>query len=146
MVSHPAIYQHDSEAGTPPINEAIGLAVATDYLADVGLDRIAAHEKLLASRAHQRMSDIDGLSILGPGPQHSCGIVTFVVEGVAAQDISVLLDLQGIAIRAGHHCTMPLHTHLNLSASCRASFYLYNTLEEVDRLADCLSDVLVKLR
>lgn len=134
------------EAGTPPINEAIGLAAAANYLKEVGLQAITAHEKQLAACAHQELASIDGLRILGPGPDYGCGIVTFVVDGAAAQDISVLLDLQGIAVRAGHHCTMPLHQHLGLSASCRASFYLYNTTDEVTQFAQSLGTVLEKLR
>ena len=134
------------EAGTPPIVEAIGLAAAIDYLQGLGMEQIAKHEKELAAIAHQRIGSIDGLTILGPSADLTCGIVSFSVEGVSAQDISVLLDIQGVAIRAGHHCTMPLHNHLGIPASCRASFYAYNTVDEVNRFADILIDVLAKLR
>lgn len=134
------------EAGTPPITETIGLAAAIDYLQSIGVEAIGEHERKLATRAYTRLATIEGLRIPGPDPQHTCGIISFVVEGVSAQDISVLLDLQGIAIRAGHHCTMPLHNHLGISASCRASFYLYNTLDEVDRFADVLGEILPRLR
>ncbi len=134
------------EAGTPPIVEAIGVAAAIEYLKPIGLDRIAAHETHLAAVAQAELDKIDGLHVLGPDPQLKCGIVSFVVEGVSAQDISVLLDLQGVAVRAGHHCTMPLHDHLGISASCRASFYLYNTEEEARHFADSLATILPKLR
>ena len=134
------------EAGTPPITQAIGLAAAIDYLKSVGIENVATHERKLATTAHDALSKIDGLRILGPSPEHTCGIVSFVIDGVSAQDVSVLLDLQGIAIRVGHHCTMPLHNHLKISASCRASFYLYNTEQEVQQFANGLSEVLRKLR
>jgi cysteine desulfurase / selenocysteine lyase len=135
------------EAGTPPIVEAIGLGAAIDYLsAHVDLDDVLRHEQNLANRARERMAEIPGIRLTGPGGDRACGIVSFAVEGCAAQDIAVLLDLQGIAIRAGHHCTMPLHQHLGLSASCRASFYLYNTAEEADLFVDRLSEVVERLR
>ncbi len=134
------------EAGTPPIVETIGLAAAIRYLDGVGLNRIAQHERTLAAIAHARMSEIEGLTILGPSPEHKCGIVSFVVDGVSAQDLSILVDLQGVAIRVGHHCTMPLHNYLNISASCRASFYLYNTAAEVHRFVDVLQEILPRLR
>lgn len=134
------------EAGTPAINEAIGLSAALDYLNQIGVERIGQHERMLAALAQQQLAEIDGLRILGPEADQTCGIVSFVVDGVSAQDISVLLDLQGIAIRAGHHCTMPLHQDLNIPASCRASFYLYNTVEEVTRFAEVLAEILPKLR
>ena len=134
------------EAGTPPITEAIGLAAAVDYLNKIGVDRIGEHERVLAKQAQQQLKEIDGLRILGPEAQLTCGIVSFVIDNVAAQDLSVLLDLQGIAIRAGHHCTMPLHNHLGIPASCRASFYLYNTPDEVEYFTATLKTVVGKLR
>ena len=134
------------EAGTPPINETVGLAAAIDYLNEAGVQRIGQHERKLASQAREQLANIDGLRLLGPEVESACGIVAFVVDNVSAQDISVLVDLQGIAIRAGHHCTMPLHQHLGISASCRASFYLYNTEDEVSRFAEALAEILPKLR
>ena len=134
------------EAGTPPIAEAIGLAAAIEYLAPIGLATVARHEQHLAEVAEQRLAGIEGLHVLGPSPALKCGIFSFHVDGASAQDISVLLDLQGIAVRAGHHCTMPLHQHLGIPASCRASFYLYNTVEEVEKFADALVKILPKLR
>ena len=134
------------EAGTPPIAETVGLHAAIEYLTGIGLQTVAQYEQHLAAHAQTRLREIDGLRILGPAPEHTCGIVSFVVDGVSAQDISVLVDLRGVAIRAGHHCTMPLHTHLDISASCRASFYIYNTAEEIDSFVDALSEILPKLR
>ena len=134
------------EAGTPPIVEAIGLGAAIDYLEQLGLDAIGDHARRLAQLAFQKLESIDGLKILGPSAEQRCGLVSFVVDGVSPQDISILLDQQGVAIRAGHHCAMPLHQHLGIKSSCRASFYLYNTVEEVDQFVDALQTVLAKLR
>lgn len=134
------------EAGTPPITETIGLTAAIGYLEQIGMEKIGRHEQRLAAIAREQLADIDGLRLIGPGPDHACGIVSFSVDGVSAQDISVMVDLQGIAIRAGHHCTMPLHEHLGIPASCRASFYLYNTEDEVVSFAKALKEILPKLR
>jgi len=134
------------EAGTPPIVEAIGLGAAIEYVNKVSLPAIAEHEKLLAGRLVERMAEVEGLKILGPSLEHRSGIVSFVVNGVAPQDLSILLDQQGFAIRVGHHCAMPLHQKLGIKASCRASFYLYNTIEEVDTFVDALAAVVKRLR
>jgi cysteine desulfurase/selenocysteine lyase len=134
------------EAGTPPIVEAIGLGAAIEYVDRVSLPAIATHERLLAGRLMQRLAEIEGLRILGPSIEHRSGIVSFVVDGVAPQDVSILLDQKGFAIRVGHHCAMPLHQQLGIKASCRASFYLYNTLPEVDAFADALAAVVKRLR
>jgi cysteine desulfurase/selenocysteine lyase len=133
------------EAGTPAIVPAIGLGAAIDYLQEIGLDAIHAHEAQLTQFAHQRMREIGGIKILGPQPSQKAGIVSFVVDGVHAHDVAQLLDRHGIAIRAGHHCAMPLHKRLGVTASNRASFYFYNTTAEVDALADALADVQKKL-
>lgn len=129
------------EAGTPPIVPAIGLGAAIDYLSAIGLERIHAHELLLARRAHELLAQIEGVRIIGPAPEQKAGIVTFVVEGVHAHDVAQTLDGRGIAVRAGHHCTMPLHKRLGLTATTRASFYFYNTLAEVEHLAASLQEV-----
>jgi cysteine desulfurase / selenocysteine lyase len=129
------------EAGTPPIVPAIGLGTAIDYLKAVGLPAIVEHEHVLCRRAHQVLGTIAGLHFLGPAPEHKTGIVSFVLEKIHAHDIAQLLDRQGIAVRAGHHCAMPLHKRLGINASTRASFYLYNTLEEVDKLGQALENV-----
>lgn len=133
------------EAGTPPIVEAIGLAAAVRYLSDIGLDQIAEHEKSLARRARERLAQIRGIAFLHRNCEVSSGIVSFHVPGVSAQDIAVLLDRKGIAVRAGHHCTMPLHDFLGVPASVRASFYLYNTAEEVDYFGDRLQETIERL-
>jgi cysteine desulfurase/selenocysteine lyase len=123
------------EAGTPPIVPAIGLGVAIDYLQRVGLPAIHEYETILTRRAHEVLADVGGVHIYGPPPEHKSGIVSFAVEGVHAHDVAQVLDRHGIAIRAGHHCTMPLHKRLKVTATARASFFFYNTLEEVELLA-----------
>ena len=97
-------------------------------------------------RAHELLGEIEGLRILGPEPDLKDGIVSFVIDGLSPQDISIFLDRGGVAIRAGHHCAMPLHQYLGVRNSCRASFYLYNTVEEVEQFAEILKSVVVKLR
>ena len=110
------------EAGTPPIVPAIGLGAAIDYLQSIGLPKIHAYESLLTQRAHQRLEEIGEVRFLGPPPEDKAGIVSFTLQGVHAHDIAQLLDRQGVAVRAGHHCTMPLHKRLGINASTRASF------------------------
>jgi cysteine desulfurase/selenocysteine lyase len=131
----PADLPYRFEAGTPMIVPAIGLGKAIQYLQQVGLERIRAHELALTRQAHALLEEIPGLKILGPPPEHKGGIVTFLLEGLHPDDVAKALDIQGIAVRSGHHCAMPLHHRLGISASTRASFYLYNTPEEVARLA-----------
>jgi cysteine desulfurase/selenocysteine lyase len=134
------------EAGTPPIVEAIGLGAAVDYLNQFELDEIHNHETLLARQAMKQLAEIQGLQIFGPSADDRAGLVSFVVDGVSPQDVSILLDQKGVAIRAGHHCAMPLHQHLEIKSSCRASFYLYNTSEEVDSFVNSLRAVVKRLR
>jgi len=126
------------EAGTPPIVPAIGLGTAIDYLNKIGLDTIHRHEQLLAARAHEVLGALGGVRFLGPAVGEKAGIVSFTFEGVHPHDIAQLLDRHGVAIRAGHHCAMPLHKRLGINASARASFYFYNTLAEVDRFGEAL--------
>ena len=127
------------EGGTPIIAGAIGLAAAIDYLEDIGLDNIERHEHALAAYAMERMSEIDGLTIYGPlDPEKRAGLVTFNLNDVHPHDLATVLDMHGIAIRAGHHCAQPLMKWLDVSATARASFYIYNTEEDVDRLVDGL--------
>ncbi|MEP7285979.1 MAG: cysteine desulfurase [Chloroflexota bacterium] len=128
------------EAGTPAIAQAIGLGAAIDYLKTVGLDAIHAHEVTLTNYAIEHLSQIPGLTIFGSSPDR-VGVVSFTLDGVHPHDIAQGLDSAGIAIRAGHHCAQPLHTKFNLTASARASFYLYNTLSEVDKLVETLDKV-----
>lgn len=118
-----------------PIAEAVGLASAIDFLTEVGLENIHEHETELARYALELLSDIDGVEIYGP-MTNRVGIVTFNLKGVHAHDLSTILDTMGIAVRAGHHCCQPLMRWLGVSATARASFYLYNTKAEVEKLAD----------
>ena len=124
------------EAGTPPIVPALGLGTAIDYLNSIGLQQITDHERSLLIRAHEVLEETGCVRILGPRPEQKAGIVSFLVDGVHAHDVAYLLDRNGMAVRAGHHCAMPLHERLNAVASNRASFYLYNTLEEVELLGE----------
>jgi cysteine desulfurase/selenocysteine lyase len=134
------------EAGTPPIVPAIGLAAAVDYLQKIGLDHIHRYEQVLTKQAHEMLARLDGVRILGPAPSLRGGIVSLVVEGVQANDLAMAMDEQGVAVRAGHHCAMPLHARLGVSASTRASFYFYNTPEEVEKLGVSLQKALRLLR
>ncbi|OQP12107.1 UNVERIFIED_ORG: cysteine desulfurase /L-selenocysteine selenide-lyase (L-alanine-forming) [Anoxybacillus amylolyticus] len=118
------------EGGTPIIAGAIGLGAAIDFLEQVGLDAIAAHEHELAQYALERMADIEGVTVYGP--KERAGLVTFNIDGVHPHDVATVLDAEGIAIRAGHHCAQPLMKWLGVTATARASFYLYNTKEEID--------------
>jgi cysteine desulfurase/selenocysteine lyase len=124
------------EAGTPPIAPAIALGVAVDFIESVGFEAIVRHETELLDHASRRLSALPSLRILGPAPQHRSGLIAFTLDDIHPHDVAQLLDRRGIAIRAGHHCAQPLHTQLGIAASARASFYLYNTTDEVDRLAD----------
>jgi cysteine desulfurase/selenocysteine lyase len=127
---------HKFEAGTMPIAEAAGLSAAIDYLGEVGLDAVHAHEQSLLADALTQLRDISGLRILGPDQPTDRGTaISFEVDGVHPHDVSQVLDELGIAVRAGHHCAWPLHRKLGVQASTRASFYLYNTHEEVTALA-----------
>ena len=137
----PAEIPEKFEAGTPPIAEAIGLRAAAKYLQSVGLDRIKMHEHDLCHRADKGLREIDGLQIIGPSPDLKGGIISFHIDGVHAHDVAQQLDTRGIAVRAGHHCTMPLHHSLGVTSTTRASFYLYNTIEEVDRLVDAVREL-----
>jgi cysteine desulfurase/selenocysteine lyase len=127
------------EAGTPAIAEAVGLGAAVDYLTGLGIDAIREHELELTSYALDRLAGLDGVRVLGPSVEERVGVVPFTVAGVHPHDVAQVLDGQGIAIRAGLHCAQPLHEKLGLGSTARASFYLYNTREEVDRLADGIS-------
>jgi cysteine desulfurase/selenocysteine lyase len=130
------------EAGTPPIAAAIGLGKAIEYLAQIGLEAIGQYERILTQRAHEVLKAFGQVRLLGPAPHRKAGIVSFVVQGVHAHDVAHVMDRQGIAVRAGHHCTMPLHKRLGVSASTRASVYFYNTLEEVEKLGEGLTETL----
>jgi cysteine desulfurase / selenocysteine lyase len=122
------------EAGTSPVAEAVGLGAAIDYLEAVGLEAIEAHEHALAAYALEALAEVPGLTLYGPPAERRAGIVMFNVEGVHPHDVAQILDLDGIAIRAGHHCCQPLMRKLGVTATNRASFYLYTLPEEIDRL------------
>ena len=122
------------EAGTPAIAEGIGLGAAVDFLQEVGLDWVWQHEHALTSYAYERLAQVEGLRIIGPGPEQRGGLVAFTLGDIHPHDLSAVLDGDGIAIRAGHHCAQPIHDRLGIVASARASFYLYNTFGEVDKL------------
>lgn len=128
------------EGGTPIIAGAVGLAAAIDFLEEIGLDEIEKHEHELAAYAMDRMSSIDGLTIFGPkDPGERAGIVTFNLDDVHPHDVATVLDMNGIAVRAGHHCAQPLMKWLQVTATARASFYVYNSEEDIDRLVAGLS-------
>ncbi|WP_435067793.1 bifunctional cysteine desulfurase/selenocysteine lyase SufS [Haloplanus sp. C73] len=128
------------EAGTPSIAQGIAFAKAVEYVDDIGMENVRDHEELLASYAYDRLTEFDGISIYGPPGDDRGGLVAFNVDGVHAHDLSSIVNEHGVAIRAGDHCTQPLHDKLGIPASARASFYIYNTREEVDALIDAISD------
>jgi cysteine desulfurase/selenocysteine lyase len=130
------------EAGTPAIAEAIGFGEAVVYLETVGMDKIAKHEHDVVSYALDRLAEVPGVSLFGPDADNKGGVAAFMIDGIHPHDVSQILDEEGIAVRAGHHCAMPLHEKFAIPATARASFYLYNTLEEVDHLAESLYKVL----
>jgi len=128
---------HKFEAGTPPIVQAIGLGAALDYMMQVGRDRIAAHEASLKDYAHERLGRLNWLKIHGNAKDKGA-IISFSVDGLHPHDISTIIDRSGVAVRAGHHCAQPLMERLGVTATCRASFAMYNTKAEVDALAEAL--------
>lgn len=128
------------EAGTPNIAQGIALAEACDYLDDIGMESIQRHEAELAEYAYERLTEWDDVEVYGPPADDRGGLVAFNVEGLHAHDLSSILNDYGVAIRAGDHCTQPLHDVLGATASARASFYLYNTKEEVDQLVEAVDD------
>lgn len=132
---------HKFEAGTPAIAEAIGLGAAIDYLDGIGMDAIEAYEHEIISYAMNRLEEIPGLQIFGPQSRYKGGVASFTLDDIHPHDVAQVLDTFGIAVRAGHHCAMPLHDKFNIPATTRASFYLYNTKAEADRLVDGLYHV-----
>jgi cysteine desulfurase/selenocysteine lyase len=129
---------HRFEAGTAPIAEAIGMLPAVEYLESIGGDAILEHEQVLLRHAMKRLESVRGLHVFGPAISDKSGVISFTIDGISSQQVAELLDARGIAVRVGHHCAMPLHEKLKVAATCRASFYLYNTLDEVDRFVDGL--------
>jgi cysteine desulfurase/selenocysteine lyase len=129
------------EAGTMPIAEAVGFGAAMEYVSDVGLEAIADYESELASYALERIAEVGGITCYGPPADRRAGIVSFNVEGIHPHDVAQVLDSEGVAIRAGHHCCQPLMTRLGVAATNRASFYLYTVPDEIDRLVEGLHKV-----
>ncbi|MFD7656165.1 cysteine desulfurase [Actinosynnema sp. NPDC059797] len=129
------------EAGVPMTSQAIGLGAAVDYLTAIGVDRVAAHEHQLTEAALKGLAGIPGVRVVGPlDTEDRGGAVSFVVDGVHAHDAGQVLDSLGVAVRVGHHCAWPLHRRMDAAATVRASFYLYNTLDEVDALVDAVRE------
>jgi cysteine desulfurase/selenocysteine lyase len=126
---------HKFEAGTPAIAEAVGLGAAVDYLEKIGMEAVHAHEKKLVRYALDLLAEIPGVKVIGPTAEHKGGVIAFTLDDIHPHDISQILDEDGVAIRAGHHCAMPLHDKLKLVSTARASFYLYTTEAEIDILA-----------
>ncbi|PCJ71152.1 MAG: cysteine desulfurase [Rhodobiaceae bacterium] len=129
---------HRFEAGTPPIVQAIGLGAAIDYVTSFGMDAISAHEKTLLAYATERMSEINSLQIIGTTPNKGA-ILSFIVEGAHPHDVSTVIDRAGVAVRAGHHCAQPAMDRFGVTGTCRASFAMYNTKQEVDALVDSIA-------
>jgi cysteine desulfurase/selenocysteine lyase len=128
---------HKFEAGTPPIVQAIGLSAALDYMMQVGRERIAAHEKVLKDYAHARLGELNWLKLHGTARDKGA-IVSFSIDGLHPHDVATIIDRSGVAVRAGHHCAQPLMDRLGVTATCRASFAMYNTKAEVDALVEAL--------
>ncbi|MCB0252491.1 MAG: cysteine desulfurase [Caldilineae bacterium] len=129
------------EAGTPAIAEAIGLGAAVDYLSELGMPWVREQEHALVNYAVEKLSQVEGLRIIGPDGDQRGGVVAFTLDDIHPHDIAAILDSEGIAIRAGHHCAQPIHDHFGIVATARASFYFYNTFEEVDRLVAAMEKV-----
>ena len=129
------------EAGTPAIAEAIGLGAAVDYLSGIGMDEIHAWEQHITGYALEALSEVPGLTILGPSAAQKVGETAFTLSGIHPHDIAQILDQDGIAIRAGHHCAMPLHEKLGIPATSRASMYIYNSEQEIDLLIESIHRV-----
>ena len=136
---------HKFEAGTPAFAEAVGLAAAMDYLGEIGLEAIERHEHALVQQAMGALEEIPWIRVFGPPPDRRAGIVSFEVEGIHPHDVAQILDWEGVAVRAGHHCTQPLMTRLGVAATTRASFYLYSVPEDLERLVRGLHKVKASL-
>jgi cysteine desulfurase / selenocysteine lyase len=132
---------HKFEAGTPAVAEAIGFGAAVDYLSAIGMEAVAAHEHEITAYAVDKLTQIPGLKLLGPSSDKRGGVAAFTLEGIHPHDVAQILDQDGIAVRAGHHCAMPLHDRYNIPATTRASFYLYNTIGEIDKLVESIYKV-----
>ncbi len=127
---------HKFEAGTPAIAEAVGFGAAMDYLEELGMQAVAAHEHVLIEYALDRLAEIPGVKVFGPSAKYKGGVASFTLEGIHPHDVAQIVDMDGVAVRAGHHCAQPLHEKFGIPATTRASFYIYSTLDDVDRLVD----------
>ncbi|HEX7621138.1 MAG TPA: cysteine desulfurase [Anaerolineales bacterium] len=125
---------HKFEAGTPAIAEAVGFGAAVSYLSGVGMEAVAAHEQDMVAYALERLEEIPGVQVLGPAADKKGGVASFTLEGVHPHDVAQILDTYGVAVRAGHHCAQPLHEKFGITATTRASFYIYTVKEELDKL------------
>jgi cysteine desulfurase/selenocysteine lyase len=133
---------HKFEAGTPAIAEAVGMGAAIDYLNTLGMENVRAHERDLIAYALRKFRELDGVRVIGPqDPEQRGAVLSFDLAGVHPHDVAQIFDREGLCVRAGHHCAMPLHEHYGLAATTRASFYVYNTPEEVDKLVETISKV-----
>lgn len=132
---------HKFEAGTPAIAEAVGFGAAVDYLTKIGMEVVAAYEQEMVGYALERLEEIPGVKVLGPSAERKGGVAAFTLQGVHPHDIAQIVDRFGVAIRAGHHCAQPLHEKFGISATARASFYIYSIKEEVDKLVDGIYEV-----
>ena len=128
------VLPHKFEAGTPNAADAVGLAAAVDYLENIGMDRVIAHERALTALAQKRLGSIEGLRIYGPPARERSGVVSFTLEDIHPHDLATILDGEGVCIRAGHHCAQPLMRRLDVPATTRASFYIYNDESDIDAL------------
>ena len=137
----PNAIPHKFEAGTPAIAEGVGFGAAVDYLSGVGMDAIAAYEHEIIAYALERLKEIPGVKVFGPAAEKKGGVAAFTLEGIHPHDVAQILDGEGVAVRAGHHCAQPLHEKFGLPATTRASFYLYNTRAEVDKLVEAIYQV-----
>jgi cysteine desulfurase/selenocysteine lyase len=127
---------HKFEAGTPAISEGIGFGIAVDYLEGIGMSQVEAHEQEMIHYALERLEEIPGLRVYGPQAEHKGAVAAFTLDDIHPHDVAQILDRYGLAVRAGHHCAQPLHEKLGIPATTRASFYIYNSFDEIDRLID----------
>ena len=132
------VLPHKFEAGTPNVADAVGLAAAVTYLESIGMDEIAKHERALMRLADERLRSVEGLTIHGPAPEHRSGVVSFTIADIHPHDLATILDQDGVCVRAGHHCAQPLMRRLEVPATVRASFYVYNDESDVDALVGAL--------
>jgi cysteine desulfurase/selenocysteine lyase len=132
----PNTLPHKFEAGTPAIAESVGFGAAVDYLSSIGMEQISGHEHEIIEYALERLEEVPGLRVFGPTADKKGGVASFTFEGIHPHDVAQILDRDGIAVRAGHHCAQPLHEKFGIPATTRASFYLYSTKGEVDALIE----------